>query len=635
MKLTFYDEPTQSPLPALDSLGPLYAASRTGIDVYGPLANGYGPNSAGFVPQQPAIATPTGQVYYVSNSTSNGFVLGVDTNAGTTKGAPFLTITGAIAAAFTAFPGGNVLILVNSGTYSTYTGGGTTRIVLAGTFASYISVEPYSGQLGDVIFTDSLGASGNAGVIEVRGASSSFIQFRKIVIQSSGIANNFYLFLYNPTSSAITTNNIQFAQCQFDCVTNSTAQMIAFAFSIGATDAPMNGFNVILCTFLATGSGTKTPNVFQALPLTMATTNQPYNNLGFWSNQTVGTWFDFCTTAYGINGFTAIGNIFTFLNHGMMLGSDTTGNQGGSPVPQCTNVYIGGNYFSGTTGLGHGMVIGNAVNQAVVEYNYVLGTIQGIVVKSSNGTASVNAVIRRNYVLGSGSGFVGSGLQAKACTYAQFLENIVYVQSAAAAGTVFEEEYDNTVPSIKAGNTTLQGNYLIADGANVTLLNWNGSTESTGGGVADYNVYEARNGAGWGNVRGTSVSSVGTTNAAWGSAGLTGDNPKNDANSQSNNAGGRADVSYTGAVSTNYYAEYVNGYGQRFGGLIDENYNPATEYRYAFFLKSTATATIYTTPNPFNLPAGNYTVSIRQMLGLTPASSDPVVSQQALSYAGP
>lgn len=607
--------------PSLADLGPLYAIARPTSDVFGGLPNGWGPNLASVLPQAPPVQNPTGGLIYVSTT-------GNDSTGNGTIGTPYATVTKGLAAGITAFPNGNFKVLLAAGKYNAET---SSRWVLAGTPSQWVSVETQSGNQ-DVIIADDGGAGANTGAVEVRGSSVANIQIKNIQFQSSGASDDLHLFAFFPTGSGVTCTNLHFVNCIFQAIINSTT---SFSCIYWTTDFPFNGIRFMGCNFTTTSSGTQAPQILFSETTTQTTANQPFTNLCFYNCTTDpnSAYGDFAINCFGLINPVFVGNVFTFTGHGLLLGADGTGPISTNPVPQCTGIYVGGNSLTATTGVGHGLLIGDACNSGIVEYNVIVGTVQGIVVKSSFGTPSANVVVRRNFVIGSGSGFVGAGLVSKASTYVQFLENFVYVQSTAGTGTTFEEEYDSTAPSYLAGHTTLQENYLIADGANMTLVNWSPSPQSTGGGTADWNTYEIRNGASWGTFRSATVSSLTSLQAAWAADGLTGDNPLGDAHSQVNANGSRADVSFTGLASTTYYAEYVDGYGCRFNGLTLEAYNASAEYRYAFFLHATATSTIYACPNPFNLQAGNYTVNVRQMLGPIPSMSDPVVSTQALVYA--
>lgn len=619
-------------VPSPGALGPTFGTARNPASMYDSLLFGYGGNSTGIYRQEPPIQYPDGPSIYVNGTTGN------DSTGTGTLALPYKTITKGLSSGATANPAGNFRVLVAAGTYGGVASPeANNRWILAGSFTNFVSIESLSGEQ-DVTLVDNESAGTNTGCIQIRNQNCVNIQIKNFIFTASGIANTNCLFNYLP-SSGITVQNIQFVSCEWLCIINSTARMYAHLF--GATDFACTGISFIGGNYTSTGSGTLNPAIASIQPTTQTTANQPFGNIGFYRNtkDADATYDAFGIAVSGTTNFVAVGNSFNCKLYGFCLGQDSTGNQGGNPVPQNTNFYVAGNSFTANNGAsttgGHGSILGNASNTGLFEFNIVNGSVQGIVSKSSAGTSSAGITIRRNFVTMTGADALGGGLNCKATTYSSWLANDVYVESTSQAGFGFEEEYDSTVPAIKSGNNTLVGNSIFSDGASMTTVDWNPTLQSTGGATSNYNVYKQLNSSTPAIIRGTTCVSVAAMQAAWASAGLTGDLSSNDSNSQFNTSGSRDDVTFTGLASTTYYCRFTWADGRVWNGISLEPYNASAPWRSTFYLPPTSlAATTYARPVPFNLGAGSWSVSIFQQLGALPNADDALVSgPTALSYA--
>ena len=111
-----------------------------------------------------------------------------------------------------------------------------------------------------------------------------------------------------------------------------------------------------------------------------------------------------------------------------------------------------------------------------------------------------------------------------------FRNNTINVNGASFACYGWREDVES-VTSTKSGNNAFTGNTINATGANATALLWAGAASSTGGAVANDNRYTLASSAVLGSVRGTSVANLAALQAAWTSAGLSGDLASNDSRS--------------------------------------------------------------------------------------------------------
>lgn len=599
------------------ALGSTFGTAKYPVDLFAAVPGGYGPGWFG-APAEPqlVIPEPTLATIYVSGTSPKSLPAGNDTTGDGTYATPYATVWKALNSVATY---GGVRILVDGTTAENSSG----RMIVPKAFTNWVLVDSYSGRPEDFVMT---AATNTNPVFQVRSAAAGFLQIRNCTFRTT--ADGQLCVQSIPTAQLTGGGPVRF----FDCIleVRRTSGSVGRAIDIQSDYWNQTSWEFINCAFKATGSGSNYPNIITATPTTTNNSSlQTYTNIGLYRCRTTdANWGDFSYRMAGINGLNIIDcRISTAGNHACTVGTDTSGGSGGSVPLKCTNVYIGRNYFFAGGSDGHGAIIGEAADGVIFDRNVVGGNVQGIVVKGAT-----NAWIRRNWVTVTGTAAL-NGIYNKASTGVRFIDNFVYTQRSSGGTTAFREAYDN-VSSQLAGNTTLIGNWLIADGnSNVTVLQWGDSSNSTGTGISDRNVFETRNGAVLGTVRSTAVTTLAGLKAAWASGGITGDKTTNDAFTVFNDTTYN-DVSFTGTSGANYYCRFVAQNGANFGGLVLSAYDANQHARWLWKMyPSAASATTFVRPVPPNLPVGNYTVVIQQQVGTLPAASDPIVAQQALAYA--
>ena len=593
------------------ALGATFGTAKYPVDLFASAPGGYGPGWSGAPPEpQLVVPEPTLATIYVSGTSPKSLPTGNDTTGDGSYATPYASVWKALNSTATY---GGVKILVDGTTTENSSG----RMIVPKAFTNWVLVDSYTGRPEDFVMTAQTTSSP---VFQIRSAAAGFLQIRNCTFRTSADGQQCVSSL--PTAAIGGGGPVRFFDCIFEVrrATSGTGR----AIDIQSDFWNCTALQFIGCSFKATGGGANLPVVILATPTTNTVNTQPYSNIGMWRCRTTdANWSDWSYRMSGINGYTVVDSSFsTAGNHAITVGTDESGVTYG----KCTNVYIGRNYLNAAGSDGHGAILGSNSTGVIFEYNTVVGTVQGIVVKGAN-----NAWIRRNWVSVTGS-IALNGIYNKASSDVRFLDNFVYVQRASGVATSFREGWDSA-STVRAGNTTLVGNWLIADGSsNVSVLQWGPTSDSSGGGVSYRNVYEGRNGAVLGTVRNSAVTTIAAAKAAW-AAGLTGDLSTNETGSVLNDTTYN-DTSFTGTSGTSYYCRYVSQNGQNFGGLITSTYDPAQHSRWTWKLfPSAASATTFVRPVPVNLPAGNYSVVVHQQLGLVPAPSDPIVSQQALAYS--
>ena len=602
--------------PSKAVLGSTFGTAKYPVDLFGSLSGGYGPRLfSGPTEPQLVIPEPTLATIYVSGTSPKSLPAGNDTTGDGSYATPYATVWKALNSVATY---GGVKILVDGTTSENSSG----RMIVPKAYTNWVLVDSYSGRPEDFVMT---AATNTNPVFQIRSAAAGFLQIRNCTFRTT--ADGQLCVQSIPTAQLTGGGPVRF----FDCIleVRRTSGSVGRAIDIQKDFWNQTSWEFINCAFKATGSGANYPVIILATPDTVNnSTYQIYTNIGLYRCRTTdANWSDYSYRMAGINGYTVLDSLITTAgNHAFVAGTDTSGGSGGSVPARCTNVFVARNYFYAGGSDGHGALIGEAVNGAIFDHNVVGGAVQGVVVKGAT-----NAWVRRNWVTVTGTGAL-NGLYNKASAGVRFLDNFVYTQRSSGGTTAFREDWDN-VSSQKAGTTTLVGNWLIADGnSSVTVLQWASSSGSTGGGISDRNVFETRNGAVLGSIRGTAVTTMVGARSAWASAALSGDRTTSDAFTVLNDTTYN-DVSFTGTSGANYYCRFVAQNGMNAGALVLSPNDPTQHMRWCWRLyPSAASATNFVRPVPLNLPVGNYSVVIQQQVGLIPVASDPVVSVQALAY---
>ena len=598
---------------AAAALGSTFAATKPVVELFAYTnTGGYGPSWFGG-PAEPVLVMPSGasSTLYVNGTGGSMAVAGNDTTGDGTLAAPYATVWKALNVTPTY---GGALILVSGTTVENSSG----RMIVPKAYTDWVLVDSYTGRREDFVMTANTTSNP---IFQIRSAAAGFLQIRNCTFRTSADGQQCISSL--PTAAIAGGGPVRFFDCVLEVRKSTTGT--SRAIDIQSDFWNCTSLQLINCSFKALGGGANLPVVVLCTPTTNTPSTQVYSNIGMWRCRTTdANWSDWSYRMSGINGYTiADCTFYTAGNHAVMVGTDESGVNYG----KCTNVYIGRNYLNAAGSDGHGALIGSNSQSVVMECNAVVATVQGIVAKGAT-----SATIRRNWVAVTGAVAL-NGIYAKASTRTKFLQNFVYVQRSSGAAAAFREGWDNA-SSVLAGTTRLVGNWLIADGnSNVSVLQWGDNTNSTGGAISDWNNYETRNGAVLGSVRPTVVTTLVGARAAWASVGFGSDLVSNDVNSTLNDTTYN-DISFTGTSGVNYYCQFISQSGLQFGGLVNSGYNPTEHFRWCWKLyPSAASATNFVRPVPPNLPAGSYTVVVRQQLGLVPSASDPIFSQQALSYA--
>lgn len=599
--------------PSSAALGSAFGQARQTTPIYDSLPLGYGGRLFGYI-SKPKVAVCNQWVLYVSSSSANGLTTGNDSTGTGTKAAPYLTIEAALAAAPSA---GGGTILVNDGSYSPNVSG---RLILSRVFTDWVSIEPYTGRLGDVTIT----SSNSVSVIQIRSAAASHYQFRNLKLSGASLSSG-AIFQHNPTSSSYASSSVRFFGCQFDLPKLSSGG--ANYISQFSSDTAFDDFAIVDSFATTSGSGTVLPSVLVSAPATTSASNQPYTNVVFWglkisSAQSYGGWSQ--SSVGGIKGLTIANCDLTMTsNYGVLVGADSSDP---TSVCGCSNVVIsGGKYTALNTSSGHPICLGVNVTDPLVEWVDISGGLHGVILK-----ACTRPIVRASYI------DVANGFDAiyyKASTNAYVLGNTAHLGSYGGnPGWVVREGPDPTT-GYKSSGSVLVGNWLIADDTSEGLYNISDSTGSTGGARMDYNVSEIRGAAFAGTVRGATISTVASLRSAWSSAGLSGDLTTNDAHTAFVSTE-RRDISFSGTASTTYYVRLVHQNGLMWNGYGLEPRDPDQPWRCRWRLvPTTSGGTTYTMPVPYNLMAGYYTVVVYKQAGSTPAWGDPEVGRVALAYA--
>lgn len=485
-----------------------YAANNSMNVTINAAGTGYTPVSSAKLTAKretaPTVATPTGGTFFVSGTTPSILPAGSDANPGTIA-APFASLAFALAQVPAS---GNYLILCD-GTFTENNGG---RLILNRVFTSSVLFDSYSANVNNFIITN---ASGVNGVVTIRGVGAgSNTQFRRATLRSSTDANPVYW--HNPANAAYTGTNIAF----FDCIIEHRTQAAAVPAIQLTSDITASGLYFVRCQFKKTvgGSIVNLPIIIGG-GATATISNQPYSDIGFWDcTTTTNEWQMFSNTLNGVSKFTAVRNNFqTQVTYGLFLGKDSSVDT----TAKTTNIFISNNTLTCTGLSAHAILIGsNCMSPIVVQNNTISTTQQGIVCKGC-----ADAIAQGNTVTMTPAVGTPSAIYAKASNGTRFFNNLVNMDGSAFSCRAFSENID---VANKASNTTLIGNTINATGANAQAIFWVDGTGSTGGGVSDGNIITLTSSATLGVVRGTTVSNLAQMQAAWTSAGLTGDLRTND-----------------------------------------------------------------------------------------------------------
>lgn len=447
----------------------------------------------------PVLAVPTGAILHVAAANATRLPAGHDASGDGSEAAPFATLTKALSQVPQA---GNVTILAD-GSFAENNSG---RLILAGDFALPVLIKPAPGAQLEIT-----NASGTNGVICVRGARARNIQMSQATIRPS--TDGCPAIWINPTNAASTGGQLLFHDCEIICRSHSS---LVAAIRI-ESDFGLHGLSFTYCRF------TRAAGASQAVNPQIITTPDcatlAHSRIGFWHCRTTDGQFSAMTARLcGIKQLTMVGNAFTTgLNHACLIGTDSVA----TGLPETRDVFVYDNDFIAQGVNAHGLELGEAVS-GIAAGNRVTSVLQGIVAKGTQDAKILQNAVRLVPLVAN-----GAALHAKAAHGTLFEGNAVILEDTGLAASGMREAADGAHMS---QNTILRHNYFEIHGVAARALEWRGTGQSAGGAQSVENSY-ILDGAALGILRGVSVSNLSSLQAAWGSAGLAGDQPQNDAQS--------------------------------------------------------------------------------------------------------
>lgn len=523
---------------------------------------------------------------------------GNDTTGDGSTGAPWASLHKALATVSLA---GGHTILVGDGTYTENSGSGYLNC--SRSFSATVAITPEGGANGDVTVTN---ASGTQTVLFGSCGNLTFNRIKFLAASSSVLR----LMRHNGN-----VTNLAFTYCTFTVVANSSQVNKCYSDGTFAASSVNTGLSFSNCTFQQSGTDfcdglalirTDSGVTLSGVTVTNCTFNmtrrgvqlEGVQNLVFTGNRVLctatngsstplalGTDNALTTVASGVaSSGTITGNIFSTVNgHGVMLGAG---------ISSCifrANVVIGGNNASA----GQGLVIKEGSNISATDNLVFGGYLSGIYIKGAQ-----SAVVERNVCVN---------------LYANSPALRVEANLTDAGGANFTA-------------ATIRHNRFVTLAGSAISYNSTGTGETGASSVVDYNVHDVRSGSTWGNVRGTTVSSLATVQAAWSGYG-DGTNSSHSIAGTGANAIPLRHSATAGSLPTTagpfIYRVILNAFGQIWNGTAFADVVVADWYKYAGWLvEGTLGSYFYTASIPLNLPAGDYTVVRFVMAGAGPAISD-------------
>ncbi len=442
----------------------------------------------------PKVHKPSAGTIYVAAPDAAFLPAGSDADGDGSREAPYATLTQALSVVPST---GDYLILCD-GSFAEDNAG---RFILSGEFDLPVVFRPYVE--GSASITN---ASGTNGVINVRSAAASNIQFDGLTILPS--TDGCTTIWVNPSAGTALASNILFFNCRLvQRAYTSAAHLIRFE-----ADYAVKGVGFVGCALVGlSGVGSTPPNII----LTPANTAQVHERIGFWDCWTEGEWGAFSYRFTGTKAVTVVGNDFkAVVNHALLLGTDSSTL---SP-PAISDALVIDNDFLAQGSNPHGLEIGENVS-GIAALNRVTSGLQGIVVKGTDDVDIIENTVRLVPTAAN-----GSALYPKAATNTRWVGNAVIIEDTGLLAYGFNEGPDGANLS---GDNTLSDTYFEIHGAASQALLWSGASGSTGGATSDGNEY-VLDGASLGAVRGVTVTDLAELQAAWASDGLTGDDTAND-----------------------------------------------------------------------------------------------------------
>lgn len=500
--------------------------------------------------------------YFVSNSATNGYVVGVDTNAGTAKGTAVLTLT----QAHTLAADGDT-IQVNCGTYPTGTNPAnpfaiSKAITLTPETASCVIIQqPNAGDIA-LDLVHNAGGTINIGavIIDGTGVGTTGVRVKDAganpvytVIMTGTTVRNFVGQMINATAPSRV--NFTFQNGVISQPQNPGGIAIDFhpAFNTSWASGSVNILNNAI-SVLASNAATLTPVVFIASP--GATTSMTVNFSGNAVTTTVTSTLlsSLYTASVQVNNipnaqinnntvniteaanYTGTGGaidgirVYTQLFFALTNNSNTPTITGNSVTNTSTNAAHGilaGEDSSLTTTAGH-----NMTNNPVIVGNAVRGQPGSVAIhavfigNSTGGTVHDNTVINAlicfiakgqtggNFFNNHGARCSGQGLRSKASSGINFMANdITFVpgQAMAVSGSYGMLADDDTVTTTVSTGVVFSGNTIRANALPTAFISSVGVGSTA---TFDGNSYYLITGTQQFSYQGTAYSSVSTWQSA-------------------------------------------------------------------------------------------------------------------------
>lgn len=463
-------------------------------------------------------AVPSGTILYVSNSASNGFSVGNDTNTFAqvqSKSTPALSIGRAVILAAANSLSGSYRVIVNDGTYAE---NDFNRFIPKSVFSNYIRIESRTGRAADVVMTNNT-ASSSSPIQPTTGSKWSNYWFHGITIRAIGTAYNAIQLPTTHTDTTSLGSNLWLTDCIVEgqqapngsnaAVINITGTAAFNGFymdgvKIKCSTTPSAALGGIWAFFLSGGSAKYQNWMFR---------NVDWDGLACGGGSGLRNLDGFAIVGCkAVSGFALAGGT----DYGLIIGNDDT-----TQAQGVTNGYIKGGNFGSTGNGGHGLLIGGASNIVVDTVN-VSGSgaaTQGFVVKSSTDVDVWRSTIRTT-----GSSILNAAYD-KGSTRCWWFDNVI----SSTYGVAFRQADNPAISSVVSG--VFIGNSVTVpgtDGSNVLVNIGSPTVVAVPSPSIDLGNTYGSPVASRGSIRGTTIGSSADTRAAfqaaWLTAGLPGEN---------------------------------------------------------------------------------------------------------------
>lgn len=423
--------------------------------------------------------------YYVNGSTGN------DTSGDGSEGAPWATITKAIA---TIATNAEHTVLVASGTYAESTGGaGYLSIIKNRT--EWLTIQSASGNADDVVITGASHATYN---ILIGVGTTAKIRFRNATLTNNANTSQYIVSIH---SNAV-ASDIEFDGCRFVLkIGGNTNTKIALLASPNDTKTAQR-ITLSDCTFATTGDMATGESV-RGVSMTRTAAGATLDDI-----ELSGCNITSPNVGVLLTGATNLDITANVIQAGTGIGL-TCGADAGTTNQTC-NGSVTGNTIKSTQS--HSFLIGNGCNALVATNNRVVGGDYGAVIKNS-----VDVVFSGNLCYGPSS--MTSAIYVKASNGTRVHGNVC--MAVKSGGWVLQVGYDTT-HSTKYQAITARGNLLLARNG-CHIYRWGPAAEETGEtSICNDNVLIQAGSGNYGTIKATSdIATLAACNTAWSSYDVT------------------------------------------------------------------------------------------------------------------